>query len=309
MNIRLPKCVTKIMARIKRNKKIAIKKQAGTEAIANNPYFEEGIPKLTYSICCFLDVLGFSAQIMNPGKSRTGNELLNDFYTANNDALGVPNGFSKEGVLYSKTFSDNLFLAKPFNSIEDGKFTRANNGEEEFATMMYAITNYQLEMALKGFFTRGGLTIGWLFLDDRSIFGSALIEAYELESKKALNPIVLCSAALKTQLDNQIQEYSGDESPPHTNCLYVQEDGSYFLNYLSAAAQGDIIEHEKILLHKTLIEQEIIKNKSNPSVLSKYTWLAGYHNYFCELNSHLPGYSEDLIIQNYPSKYGNLLRK
>ena len=110
-------------------------------------------------------------------------------------------------------------------------------------------------------------------------------------------------------LDNQIKEYPGDESPPHANCLYVQEDGSYFFNYLSAAAQGDIIEHEKILLHKTLIEQEIIKNKSNPSVLSKYTWLAGYHNYFCELNSHLPGYSDDLIIQNYPSKYGNLLRK
>ena len=87
------------------------------------------------------------------------------------------------------------------------------------------------------------------------------------------------------------------------------EDGSYFLNYLSAAAPDGTINTEKIRLHKTLVEQELIKNAEIVKVHSKYRWLAGYHNYFCDLNSHLPGYSEDLKIQDRSIKFGNLKKQ
>lgn len=309
---KIPKSLRKQMAKTKKIENRKAKKQAKSEAkaIANSPYFEDGNPKLTISICCFLDVLGYTAQNMNEKEPSSAVRLLNDFYTAHNEALGISNAFANEGIFYAKTFSDNILLAKPFDFLEDDRFTRDNNGEAEFATIMHAITNYQLDMALKGFFTRGGLTYGPLFMDDKTIFGSALIEAHDLESKKAVNPIVLCSDELKKLLDIQLREYSGsDEDPPHASSVYIQEDGSYFLNYLSAAAPDGTINTEKIRLHKTLVEQELIKNAEIVKVHSKYRWLAGYHNYFCDLNSHLPGYSEDLKIQDRSIKFGNLKKQ
>lgn len=68
-------------------------------------------------------------------------------------------------------------------------------------------------MALQGFFIRGGLSVGTLFVDDNCVYGEALIDAYELESKVAVNPIViLCENTMKL-VDHHIGYYHGESAP------------------------------------------------------------------------------------------------
>lgn len=63
----------------------------------------------------------------------------------------------------------------------------------------------QLGMAMWGFFIRGAVTIGEVYHDDRSVFGPALVWAYELESKVAQNPRII--------IDPDIAELRGLSGP------------------------------------------------------------------------------------------------
>ena len=63
-------------------------------------------------------------------------------------------------------------------------------------------------MALKGFFIRG-VAVDQLFMDGNSVYGMALLTAHDLESKVAVNPIVvLCDNTMKL-VDKHIGYYSG----------------------------------------------------------------------------------------------------
>jgi hypothetical protein len=154
-------------------------------------------------------------------------------------------------------------------------------------------------MALKGCFIRGGLAVDKLFMDENSVYGVALLEAYRLESKVAVNPIVvLCDSAMEL-VDMHIGYYSGEIAPQLRDVLKGPE-GRYFLNYLTECIiEGDDQEYldvKSLRLHKKQIELALKTYAAVPTVFSKFSWLAAYHNYFCDTVSGYPKFEDSLKV-------------
>jgi hypothetical protein len=136
-------------------------------------------------------------------------------------------------------------------------------------------------------------------MDENSVYGAALLEAYGLESKVAVNPVVvLCDNTMKL-VDKHIGYYSGEIAPQFRDVL-KGPDGRYFLNYLTKCiVEGDdreFLDAKSLRLHKKQIESALKTYAAVPSVFSKFAWLAAYHNYFCNTVSGYPEYKATLKV-------------
>ncbi|PHV50040.1 hypothetical protein CSQ91_02260 [Janthinobacterium sp. BJB301] len=61
--------------------------------------------------------------------------------------------------------------------------------------------------------------------------------------------------------------------------------------------EGDFIDVKNLRRqHKEQIEVALLANAVSRKVLSKFTWLASYHNYFCDMVSSFPKYEESLKV-------------
>jgi hypothetical protein len=128
-------------------------------------------------------------------------------------------------------------------------------------------------MALNGFFIRGGLAIGQLFIDKNSVYGVALLEAHHLESKVAINPIVvLCDKTMKL-IDKHLNFYAGETAPQFRDVL-KGPDGRYFLNYLTESIVQDndseYLDTTALYKHKEQIEMALKKYSTTPTVFAKF---------------------------------------
>jgi len=171
--------------------------------------------------------------------------------------------------------------------------------ESEFGFTLWSIREYQFQMALKGFFIRGGLAVDQLFMDGNSVYGMALLTAHDLESKVAVNPIVvLCDNTMKL-VDRHIGYYAG-EAAPQVRDVLKGPDGRYFLNYLTECIIEDddreYLDAKSLRRHKKQVESALKAYASIPAVFSKFAWLAEYHNYFCDMVSGYPEYDEKMKV-------------
>jgi hypothetical protein len=90
-------------------------------------------------------------------------------------------------------------------------------------------------MTMSGFFVRGALTDFPVCLTDEIIFGSALIECYQLESKASIVPrIVLAEPLLQLVMKSYRASADGLE-PAIEQAICRDVDGCWFVNYLDAA--------------------------------------------------------------------------
>ncbi len=253
-------------------------------------YFSAGKPVHRLSYCAFLDVLGFSERLRASYKDGSADTLLESFHQILAKSIAQLKENTDDSMLYFKSFTDNVVLAHP-------RFS--DDMESEFGFILWAINEYQFQMALKGFFIRGGLAVDLLFMDENSVYGAALLEAYGLESKVAVNPVVvLCEDTMKL-VDKHISYYSGEIAPQLRDVL-KGPDGRYFLNYLTECiVEGDdreFLDAKSLRLHKKQIESALKTYAAVPSVFSKFAWLAAYHNYFCDTVSSYPEYKASLKV-------------
>lgn len=216
--------------------------------------------------------------------------MLQEFHSVFQGRLKEFKEQTEDAPLFFKTFSDNVLLACPDFS---------SDMEFEFASIMWLLREYQLQMALKGFFIRGGLSVGPLFISENNVYGKALIEAYELESQIAINPIVVLSSNLMRLIDQHLQFYAR-EAAPQTRDIMAGADGRYFINYLAECIlemdSGNELDADSLHQHKARVEEGLALYEKTPKVFSKFSWLASYHNYFCNTVKKLPGYDKSLKI-------------
>lgn len=261
-----------------------------TSSKKNSDYFNAGTPVHRLSYCAFLDVLGFTEKIRASYEDGSGDVLLGEFHAILARSIAKIKEDTEDSMLYFKSFTDNVVLAHPGFS---------EDMESEFGFILWTIKEYQFQMALKGFFIRGGLAVDQLFMDENSVYGTALLEAYHLESKVAINPVVvLCDETMK-RVDHHLSYYSG-EIAPQLRDLLKGPDGRYFLNYLTECIiEGDdsySLDSDSLCSHKMQIETALKANEKTPAVFSKFAWLAAYHNYFCETVSDYPEYKDSLKV-------------
>lgn len=116
-------------------------------------YFSAGKPTHRLSYCAFLDVLGFSERIRASYSDGSEDLLLQTFHDILAKSVAQFNESANDSMLYFKSFTDNVVLAHPQAS---------DDMESEFGFILWLISEYQFQMALNGFFIRGGLAVEML---------------------------------------------------------------------------------------------------------------------------------------------------
>jgi hypothetical protein len=256
-----------------------------------SPYFDSsGRPQLTLAYCVFADVIGFQNMTAEALRKKEGNDLLARLREI---ISTFANDYRDWDIKY---FTDNIVIGQPTR--------RDDTSESDFGSTIMPIMEYQLNMALNGFFLRGGFTIGSLFLDDYLVFGSALLEAHEIEQSTARDPRIVLSKSLLNLVKKHVGYYGKPEISPQFNEILIDSDGNAFINYLTLLIDNaeyleDLSDSWNGLeKHKQQIESGLVKYREKPEIWSKYYWLANYHNYFCEDVRHLPGYNKKLRIDS-----------
>jgi hypothetical protein len=143
--------------------------------------FRNNIVDTEPRIVAFIDILGFSA-IIEEYDSDNQSNILNQLH----DTLEMAIKISIENITDQKAktdlkeyleyrmFSDCLCLSLPY--IEFG-----NDFHIQFHSLATIVKVYQLTMMQKGFFVRGGISMGSFYADKNMIFSGGLVSAYKLE--------------------------------------------------------------------------------------------------------------------------------
>ena len=261
-------------------------------------------------IVCFIDILGFSEFVNHYDNDITSiflQEIQESFALARVHLLENKNQYNKEAIehLEYQTFSDNVCISIPY-------FDNENDFLSNFNILSIYVRGLQMIMMSKGFFMRGGISIGSYYADNNIIFSKGLINAYKLESEKAIYPRILVDKVIiekilnyrESQIDyfglkqaiifdwenqaflnpiglinSSIQQFNSIMSEVEQN---NEDQFSTLLNSLTKTIgklTTDLLEtvsageKETLNLIKGYINQYLIENQNNERIYSKYLWL------------------------------------
>jgi len=225
--------------------------------------------KLRESIVVFIDVVGFSEQIVASTANGNGTELLKKLRMAIKHARTAFDFVYRSQpscpTCEVKLFTDNIVIGFP---IPDGKTM-----SEVMKSTVPKIAAYQCALLEYGFFVRGGISIGEHYMDRDIVFGSALIDAHILESKKAIYPRIVFSAKAAGFVDHEdnLSSFAADIQLQYINYLEMEK----------CFPHGPITRLEK---HREYVKENLNIYRDNSKVYPKYEWVRNYHNDFCNIN-------------------------
>ncbi len=229
-------------------------------------------------ITVFLDILGFK-QIIKSTEDKDGNDIEKNIKFLHDTILKIREllDIDIEGGHHAKSkqvtqFSDSIVISFK---------------EKEESEVFYTISDIQtlvINLALRGIICRGGISYGKLIHNDKMIFGPALVEAYETESKAALYPRIILD---KTIIDigkkyHAIHHGEIDEKNAIMQILNKDTDDMFYIDYFSKA-QGELNDPDYdmptyINKLKEIIEIGIKAGKKAPDVKVKYNWMKNKFN-------------------------------
>ena len=230
-----------------------------------------------YGIVAYFDILGFKSLIYNNEKILEEVLILLSFLRKKSDA---PNVLPMQSVIDGSTFSDSFVRVVLKGDAPDL--------QQLAMSELIHLENIQRQIIHKfGLFVRGAITIGQIFIENNIIVGPALVRAVELEERYTNRmPVIL----LDHNIDILIKLKEKKDVPK------TLEEASRFtqngnpisiLNYSNIFSLGLGIgnrdEGKKRALDFLAEQRCVILNAieqftDKPDILSKYKWLACYHN-------------------------------
>ncbi|MBX3492065.1 MAG: hypothetical protein KF899_03840 [Parvibaculum sp.] len=264
------------------------------ERVSRNPYHDgHDKPQLKQSVLIFMDILGYAEMTSvahNDGRAQEFLENLYDVLAEGRRSLEegywLPEGL--EGIVqkdrsYLKAFTDNIVIGLPIR----------DDAEIELGDAFSRVAEFQLTMAIHGFFVRGAISLGSAYVDEIAVFGEALMEAYKGEAYLARDPRVILTASAVKSADIHLEYYGRGDHAPQVRDLLKDSDGQWFVSYLEEIliAEGERgPNYGALSQHKEATERKLAQYRDRPPIFSKYAWVADYHNYFCDA---YPQYSFD----------------
>lgn len=238
-----------------------------------------GQPQMRDSVVLLLDILGYQAMVRQADDLSKQQAILAALHKAlkRHRSRLVPKLSGGQAWYAVRAFTDNIVIGRPIFA----------DGESELGHMLINSGEYQLALAREGFFVRGAITIGPHYMDEYAVFGPALIEAYDIETKRAVYPRIVLSERARAFVKHHVGYYAGGAiNAPHDNELLVDDDGEWFVNYLDAARldnDPDLLPwYERFVLeHRRRLREQIIAHQQDRRVLEKYLWVGRYHNFVC----------------------------
>lgn len=163
-----------------------------------------------------------------------------------------------------KVFSDNIVIAQKL---------QAGIVNDQIISILNLVSLLQFEAFFQfDFPLRGGITIGELFIDDSVVWGTGLIEAYQIESRLANYPRVIVSQKV-------IDEYEGCQEKSINLFAMIKQDmdGYWFVDYLMAAPNIQLIPQ----ISASLAHRASLHAHENDRVKQKINWIISYFNSLC----------------------------
>jgi hypothetical protein len=199
--------------------------------IADSPknLFKNTIIDTEPRIVAFIDILGFSAIIDEYDSDKTSN-ILNELHDTLEMAIKIAIEDMKDPKLKSdlkeyleyRMFSDCLCISLPY--IEYG-----NDFHIQFHSLTSVVKAYQLAMMQKGFYVRGGISIGSFYADKNMIFSGGLVKAYKLE-QTIVYPVIAIDKSIMERLKINFIENSKGLFYENTMLYTENEANKIFLN-------------------------------------------------------------------------------
>ncbi|QQL49896.1 hypothetical protein [Mucilaginibacter ginkgonis] len=229
------------------------------------------------NFCGYLDILGFSQKI-NESDLKFFSKYLTVLDTELKYIEDKHDLLNKEGLkkFELKIFTDNFVFCHP--QYDD-------SGESELGNIFEVLSHIQFTFAKADIFVRGAISMSNLYMDKDIVLGPALIEAYNLEKDKAINPRIILSQKVIEVLNKHIHYYSDHKASPQSQEYLIDIDGNYFVNYLFILFYDYDLPSKKLLEELVKHKRPVVKNlkihKNNYKLFEKYAWIASYHNHFC----------------------------
>lgn len=241
---------------------------------------EQGNPVLRKSFAVFIDELGTSRRMENYSNKDLADDLI--VYDEARLSLLSPDDRSDEyaRALY---FTDNIMLAVP---------AWPDSADKGLGYALGAVAEYQAELAIRGRFSRGGITYGELYADHSFGTGPALVEAVNLE-KRSRSPRVLLDARCRRLGLAEARELGDDPlmNPLDAERFVLRDGKEAFVNYLAAiTAPRSRYTGKALEAHGLAILENLDRWAEDERIRLKYDWLADYHDYFVTQVSWFPEY-------------------
>lgn len=122
---------------------------------------------------------------------------------------------------------------------------------------MEALETLSLDLLCQGFFVRGAIVRGPLYHDDHMIFGSALVRAFQFESRIARFPRIIITREVRE--DILMYQGHGKKPAPGMDRLRESEDGPMYLHVLrsvvalakkSTSLYRELSEGEQVMISR-----------------------------------------------------------
>lgn len=243
--------------------------RSGTTPAVASPYLTKdrhARPKLVRSAVLYVDILGVREMARQKGQDHL--RRLEAAVTGRDGERGYRDFLYGDSPWPAASFSDLLVLAAP----------RLQQGEEEstIAGLLSQAARLQLTLVQSGFFLRGGLTWGMLHIQERFLFGEALVDAVEIEEHTAVSPRIV----LGRQADALMQDASADLIGDAPRSLLLRDgDGHAFVNYLAPIFDDLVTDPiEPLTHHRDLVAGHLNTQREHKRRWEKYRWVAEYHN-------------------------------
>ena len=243
--------------------------------------------RLRIALVAVADILGYTDAVSRTSTLAQSEIALAHFTNVTNDALaalgrGKPDaGDGSDKIQWHvKTYTDNYLLHTRLRE----------HGEGDLGAALGALGDFQCSMVRNNHLCRGGISLGPTYIDERMIFGRAVVEAYYLEHEIATSPRIVLSNGVARLMARHFSSYGGR---PYTSTDYhvlEDADGQWFINYLRNSLIVDEGEHgwmcdnELLTAHRALVANGLERFRSNDRVYPKYRWAAMYHNWFVRVH-------------------------
>ena len=248
------------------------------------PRWNPESPTLLPTIVCYADILGYRDEMERAHESGIETEILWKIKNSLAEAYEpVRNAKTLGGLVDSvfdmKVFTDNIVVAYPL------PWPDYSYGESQLGTILTLFAHVQAKLAADGFLLRGGIAFGDHYQDDDLVFGSAYLEALDLD-KSGGSPRLVVAPSVEPLVSKHLKLYEDRSwAPLYDELLEDPRDKSLFINYLRSAFEEFPecdVDHKLLASHGKTARDGLNEHRSDPSVRAKYEWMATYHNYVCD---------------------------
>ena len=241
-----------------------------------------------YRIVFFFDILGFR-------------DLVDKEYQNNQDnCTNILNIFKFIRKFYEDEITEKYVKSKEITFFSDSVIISFEEQEEDqFFKTLFDLQILILRLVKRNILIRGSISYGKLFHDDDFILGPAFIDAYDLETKKAIVPRIICDKDIILQAHKNKDNNSFQQDLPYLLELFdIDIDGQLYVDYydkLRGVFDDDKQYFEYMVSLKNIIAATLNTSTSH-NIRSKYLWMREKFNKSVVKNfSKSIGVSHDLM--------------